>query len=137
LFIRLVYRLGLALSAALVAGALVDPAGSSGSAAEPDLYRASFNAGRAAAKPEYEPNAVLMRFKKNATASIREAALAKIKGKPGKRVHVEDPRAGMPYPSSYDAASAAELRAEAIANAWWGPSNDPHSIRVHTVGRRR
>ncbi len=35
------------------------------------------------------------------------------------RVHVEDLRGGMPYPSTYDAASAAEIRAEAIANAWW------------------
>lgn len=35
------------------------------------------------------------------------------------RVHVEDLRGGMPYPSGYDAASAAETRAEAIANAWW------------------
>lgn len=35
------------------------------------------------------------------------------------RVHVEDLRAGMPYPSTYDALSAAEVRAEAIANAWW------------------
>ena len=35
------------------------------------------------------------------------------------RVHVEDLRAGMPYPSTYDALSAAEVRAEEIANAWW------------------
>lgn len=35
------------------------------------------------------------------------------------RVHVEDLRAGMPYPSTYNAQSEAETRAEAIANAWW------------------
>lgn len=35
------------------------------------------------------------------------------------RVHVEDLRGGMPYPRTYDAASAAELRAEEIARAWW------------------
>ncbi len=35
------------------------------------------------------------------------------------RVHVEDLRAGMPYPSTYDAASAAEIRAEEFAQAWW------------------
>lgn len=35
------------------------------------------------------------------------------------RVHVEDLRAGMPYPRGYDAQSAAEVRAETIANDWW------------------
>ena len=35
------------------------------------------------------------------------------------RVHVEDLRGGMPYPRGYDAQSAAEVRAETVANDWW------------------
>ncbi len=39
------------------------------------------------------------------------------------RVHVEDLRRGMPYPKTYNEGSAAEVRAEAIADAWWGSFN--------------
>lgn len=33
--------------------------------------------------------------------------------------HVAQLQAGLPYPASYDAASAAEVEAENFANAWW------------------
>jgi serine protease len=78
---RLVHLLRLALPAALVAGALVGLTGSSGSAAEPGPYRPSFTARHNPDKPEYEPNSVLVKFKKNATTSARNAALVKANGK--------------------------------------------------------
>ncbi|NEA32536.1 S8 family serine peptidase [Streptomyces sp. SID13031] len=52
--------------------------GSSGSAAEPGPHRPAFTARHNAAKPEYEPNAVMVKFKSDATASARKAAASKV-----------------------------------------------------------
>ena len=69
--------LRLAVPAALVAGGLVALTGSSGSAAEPGPYRPKFTAYQNTAKAEYEPNAVMVKFKKKATTSARKAAVSK------------------------------------------------------------
>ncbi|WP_020390436.1 S8 family serine peptidase [Kribbella catacumbae] len=53
--------------------------GSSGSAAEPGPYRPPFTAHHNSAKAEFEPNAVIVKFKKKATASAREAAVSKFR----------------------------------------------------------
>ncbi|WP_433007843.1 S8 family serine peptidase [Kribbella sp. CA-294648] len=52
--------------------------GSSGSAAEPGPYRPPFTAHHTAAKTEFEPNAVMVKFKPKATSSARKAAVAKV-----------------------------------------------------------
>jgi subtilisin family serine protease len=69
--------LRLAVPAALVAGGLVAVTGSSGSAAEPRPYRPPFTAHHHTAKAEFEPNAVMVKFKKKATTSARKAAVSK------------------------------------------------------------
>ncbi|MEV4262498.1 S8 family serine peptidase [Kribbella sp. NPDC049584] len=51
--------------------------GSSGSAAEPGPYRPGFSRHNAS-KPEIEPNAVVVKFKRKATSSARKAAVAKV-----------------------------------------------------------
>jgi serine protease len=70
--------LRLVVPAALVAGGLVAVTGSSGSAAEPGPYRPPFPAHHTSAKAEFEPNAVLVKFKKKATTSARKAAVSKV-----------------------------------------------------------
>ncbi|MEU4291363.1 S8 family serine peptidase [Kribbella sp. NPDC026596] len=50
---------------------------SSGSAAEPGAYRPPFTAHHNTTKPEYEPNAVMVKFKPKATTSARKAAVSK------------------------------------------------------------
>ncbi|WP_433165902.1 S8 family serine peptidase [Kribbella sp. CA-247076] len=70
-------RLG--LPAALVAGGLVVVTGSSGSAAEPGPYRPPFTAHHHSAKAEFEPNSVMVKFKKKATTSARKAAVSKLR----------------------------------------------------------
>ncbi|GAB2675459.1 S8 family serine peptidase [Kribbella swartbergensis] len=52
--------------------------GSSGSAAEPRPYRPPFTAHHNTAKAEFEPNAVMVKFKKKATISARKAAVSKV-----------------------------------------------------------
>ncbi|MEU4603787.1 S8 family serine peptidase [Kribbella sp. NPDC023972] len=69
--------LRLVVPAALVAGGLVAVTGSSGSAAEPGPYRPKFTAHHQTATAEYEPNAVMVKFKKKATTSARKAAVSK------------------------------------------------------------
>jgi len=70
--------LRLAVPAALVAAGLVVVTGSSGSAAEPRPYRPPFTAHHNTAKAEFEPNAVMVKFKKKATTSARKAAVSKL-----------------------------------------------------------
>jgi len=70
--------LRLAVPAAVVAGGLVALTGSSGSAAEPrHPYRPPFAAKHAAAKAEFEPNTVLVKFKPKTTAAARRAAVVR------------------------------------------------------------
>jgi len=69
--------LRLAVPAALVAAGLVVVSGSSGSAAEPRPYHPSFKAQRNTAKAEYEPNAVMVKFKKKASTAARKAAVSR------------------------------------------------------------
>ncbi|MFI5692198.1 S8 family serine peptidase [Kribbella sp. NPDC051586] len=72
--------LRLVVPAAVVAGGLVAVTGSAGSAAEPRRpYRPPFAAQHAHAKAtaEFEPNAVLVKFKPKATTSARKAAAAR------------------------------------------------------------
>jgi subtilisin family serine protease len=69
--------LRLAVPAALVAGGLIAVTGSSGSAAEPRPYRPAFPVKHSPAKAEFEPNAVMVKFKKKATTSARKAAVSK------------------------------------------------------------
>ncbi|MGW1343267.1 S8 family serine peptidase, partial [Kribbella sp. NPDC002412] len=69
--------LRLAVPAALVAAGLVVVTGSSGSAAEPGPYRPPFTAHQTASKAEFEPNSVMVKFKKKATNSARKAAVSK------------------------------------------------------------
>ncbi|MET9269467.1 S8 family serine peptidase [Kribbella sp. NPDC003557] len=70
--------LRLAVPAAVVASGLVALTGSSGSAAEPrHPYRPPFAAKHAAAKAEFEPNAVLVKFKPKATAAARKATVSR------------------------------------------------------------
>ncbi|WP_350275319.1 S8 family serine peptidase [Kribbella sp. HUAS MG21] len=68
--------LRLALPAALVAGSLIVLTGSSGTAAQPKPYHPKFNGHRSAAA-EYEPNAVLVKFKPKATSSARRSAVTR------------------------------------------------------------
>lgn len=79
---RPAHLLRLGIPAALVAATLVTVTGSSGTAgvtAEPRPYRPPFTAKRSPATPEYEPNTVVVKFKKNATASARKAAVSKLR----------------------------------------------------------
>jgi serine protease len=69
--------LRLAVPAALVAAGLVVVTGSSGSAAEPRPYHPPFKAQHNTAKAEYEPNAVMVKFKKKASTSARKAAVSR------------------------------------------------------------
>ncbi|NIK54742.1 S8 family serine peptidase [Kribbella shirazensis] len=70
--------LRLAVPAAVIAAGLVTVTGSSGSAAEPRRpYRPPFAAQHGAAKAEFEPNAVLVKFKSKATSSARRAAVSR------------------------------------------------------------
>ncbi|MEV4266736.1 S8 family serine peptidase [Kribbella sp. NPDC049584] len=69
--------LRLAVPAALVAGSVVAVTGSSGSAAEPGAYRPPFASRPHGAKAEFEPNAVMVKFKPKATSSARRAAVSK------------------------------------------------------------
>ncbi|GAA1670644.1 hypothetical protein GCM10009745_11540 [Kribbella yunnanensis] len=74
----LLLRVG--VPAALVAGSLVVLTSSSGSAAEPGPYRPKFTSHQQTAKKaEFEPNAVMVKFKPNATKSARKAALTKLR----------------------------------------------------------
>ncbi|WP_329476265.1 S8 family serine peptidase [Kribbella sp. NBC_01484] len=66
------------LPAALVAGGLVVLTSSSGSAAQ-GPYRPPLTAHHNAAKTEFEPNAVMVKFKKKATSSARKAAVSKFR----------------------------------------------------------
>ncbi|HZX02650.1 S8 family serine peptidase [Kribbella sp.] len=77
--VRPVQLLRWGLPAALVAGSLVALTGSSGSAAEPGPYRPGF-ARHSASVADPEPNAVLVKFKRKATASARKAAASKFGG---------------------------------------------------------
>ncbi|WP_132208582.1 S8 family serine peptidase [Kribbella steppae] len=51
--------------------------GSSGSAAEPEPYRPPFTAPHDTAKAEFEPNAVMVKFKPKTSSSARRAAVSK------------------------------------------------------------
>ena len=73
-----VLRLG--IPAALVAATLITVTGSSGQAAQPAPYRVKFTPD-VSSKPTFEPNSVVVKFKKKATTSARKAALSKVKGK--------------------------------------------------------
>jgi subtilisin family serine protease len=77
LSIRPAHLLRLGLPAALAAGALVTLTSSSGSAAEPGVYHPPFTAHHTNAKPEFEPNAVMVKFKAKTTTSARKAAVSK------------------------------------------------------------
>ena len=63
--------------AALIAATLVTLTGSSGSAAQPAPYRPPFAAHHDAAKAEFEPNSVMVKFKPKATTTARKAAVSK------------------------------------------------------------
>ncbi|TDW21642.1 S8 family serine peptidase [Kribbella kalugense] len=76
---RPAHLLRLAVPAALVAGSLVALTSSSGSAAQPDLYQPPYPAAHQTGKPEFEPNAVVVKFKKKSTSSARHAAVAKVR----------------------------------------------------------
>jgi serine protease len=76
--VRPAHLLRLGLPAALVAGSLVALTGSSGSAAESGPYRPAFTARHNAAEPEFEPNAVMVKFRSKATASARKSAASKV-----------------------------------------------------------
>ncbi|TCO50507.1 subtilisin family serine protease [Kribbella antiqua] len=76
---RPVHLLRLAVPAALVAGGLVVLASSSGSAAEPGPYRPPVATKRSPATPQYEPNSVMVKFKKSASASARKSAVSKLR----------------------------------------------------------
>ena len=76
---RPAHWLRLGLPAALVAGGLVVLTSSSGSAAQPGPYRPSFPATHQTAKAEFEPNAVVVKFKKKTTTSARKAAVSKFR----------------------------------------------------------
>jgi type VII secretion-associated serine protease mycosin len=71
--------LRLAVPAALVAGGLVVLASSSGSAAEPGIYRPPVATKRSSATPRYEPNSVMVKFKESASTSARKAAVSKLR----------------------------------------------------------
>ncbi|WP_020392626.1 S8 family serine peptidase [Kribbella catacumbae] len=75
---RPAHLLRLGIPAALVAATLVTVTGSSSNAAEPGPYRPKFPA-HATAKPEFEPNAVMVKFKAKASASARKATASKLK----------------------------------------------------------
>ncbi len=77
MFLRPATVLRLAVPAALVAGALVTLTSSSGSAAQPGPYRAPVASTHQSSKAEFEPNAVVVKFKKQTTTSARKAAVAK------------------------------------------------------------
>ncbi|MER7250516.1 S8 family serine peptidase [Kribbella sp. NPDC000426] len=77
--LRPAHLLRLGLPAALVAGSLIVLTGSSGSAAQPAPYRPPFTA-HPSAKAEFEPNAVLVKFKPKATTAARRAAVSKAGG---------------------------------------------------------
>ncbi len=77
--IRPAHLLRLGLPAALVAGGLVVLTSSSGSAAQPGPYRPPLTAHHTAAKAEFEPNAVMVKFKPKATSSARKAAVSKFR----------------------------------------------------------
>ncbi|WP_344222436.1 S8 family serine peptidase [Kribbella sancticallisti] len=68
--------LRLGVPAALIAATLVTLTGSSGSAADPKFHRPAFTAKKSA---EFEPNSVLVKFKKNATSSARKSAVSKFR----------------------------------------------------------
>jgi serine protease len=72
------HLLRLGVPAALIAATLVTLTSSSGSAAQPEPYRQPF-ASKHAAGPKFEPNAVVVKFKKKATTSARKAAVSKFK----------------------------------------------------------
>ncbi|GAB2649859.1 S8 family serine peptidase [Kribbella swartbergensis] len=76
---RPAHLLRLAVPAALVAGALVTLTSSSGSAAQPGPYRPPFPSTHQSAKAEFEPNAVVVKFKKKATTTARKAAVSKVR----------------------------------------------------------
>ncbi len=75
---RPAHLLRVGLPAALVAGGLVVLTSSSGSAAQ-GPYRPPLTAHHTAAKTEFEPNAVMVKFKKKATSSARKAAVSKFR----------------------------------------------------------
>ncbi|MGW7687059.1 S8 family serine peptidase [Kribbella sp. NPDC054772] len=74
---RPTHLLRLVVPAALVAAGVIVVTGSSGSAAELRPYRPAVSAHHDA-KPEFEPNSVLVKFKSKATASARRAAVSKL-----------------------------------------------------------
>ncbi|WP_432876208.1 S8 family serine peptidase [Kribbella sp. CA-245084] len=76
---RPAHLLRLGVPAALVAGSLIVLTGSSGSAAQPKPYSPPFTA-HPSAKAEFEPNAVLVKFKPKATTAARRAAVSKAGG---------------------------------------------------------
>ncbi|HZX08712.1 S8 family serine peptidase [Kribbella sp.] len=67
--------LRLVVPAAMIAGGVVVVTGSSGSAAEPRLYRPPFAAGKQ--KAEYDAHSVMVKFKPKATAANRRAAVSR------------------------------------------------------------
>ncbi len=75
---RPAHLLLLGVPAALVAATLVVVTNSSGAAADPkpDFHRPAFT-GKQSAKPEFEPNTVLVKFKTKTTTSARRAAVSK------------------------------------------------------------
>jgi subtilisin family serine protease len=77
LSIRPAHLLRLGLPAALAAGALVTVTSSSGSAAEPRVYRPPSTIHHISAQPAFESNAVMVKFKAKTTTSARRAAAAK------------------------------------------------------------
>src|SRR5215207_2067521 len=75
---RPAHLLRLGIPAALVAATLVTLTSSSGSAAEPGPYRPP-SALKKFAKPGFEPNSVVVKFKKQATTSARKSALSRLR----------------------------------------------------------
>jgi subtilisin family serine protease len=78
---RPAHLLSLGIPAALVAAGLVTLTGSASSAdsaAEPRPYRPSFDS-HPSAKPEFEPNAVMVKFKAKASTSVRNATASRLK----------------------------------------------------------
>jgi serine protease len=75
---RPAHLLLLGVPAALVAATLVAVNDSASSAAEPGPYHPKF-VSRPTAKPEFEPNAVMVKFKAKASTSARKATVSKLK----------------------------------------------------------
>ncbi|MEU4395440.1 S8 family serine peptidase [Kribbella sp. NPDC023855] len=77
---RPVHLAFLGVPAALIAATLVTVTGSSSTAAQPGPYHPKFTS-HSNAKPEFEPNTVLVKFKAKASATARKATSSRLKTK--------------------------------------------------------